>query len=726
MTRLLVHPEARIKIEPLWNGRRRVTVEPNEAVMFVPRRSTDTEYPDELIQAILEAKGPAYLCDEILRDESPTYVQAFLERDLFAYRSPEWFIGRRLLDFGCGAGASTLCLAKLFPRSEIVGVELDPSLVELARRRSRHYGYTHARIVRSPSALELPVGLGVFDAVILSAVYEHLLPKERARLLPQLWNLVKPGGVLFLNQTPHRYFPIETHTTGLPFINYLPDRLALGMARLLSGRIKRDESWDNLLRYGIRGATEGEICSLLADSTATPLLLEPAGHGIRDRIDLWFGALSSDRHRFAKRAIKTGLKVLKQVTGVTLVPMLSLMFQKREERSISANDRTLKICFVSPLGEGLYRPDSRQPFGGAEVQLYLSANELARDPAYAVTALLSVRDQAAIERQDALTVVRRQAKGRLAVEMSRFRQLCAAAMSFGEMFMTFRRIDADVFLHAGAGIEVGAYALICRMMRRKFIFMVASTADLCGPYGAVSGPLKWLYPAGVRLAHAIICRTEDQKAALRKRYGRAGHLIRTAHPIPPETDRPRTTILWAGRIHPLKQPQLFLDAAERLSDRRCVMVGMRDEAHPDLWEAVRRRAAGLRNVSFHADLPLHCMHELFGSAKVFVNTSTHEGFPNTFVQAVLNGVPIVSWIVNPDLVLSRHQIGFCAEGVFDDMVSFISYLCSEEPFYEECRRRARVYGTANHGLEQSVAQLKRLLVSVVSSPAYLTSGEPKR
>lgn len=715
MTRLLVHPEARIKIEPLWNGRRRVTVEPNEAVMFVPWLSTDTEYPDELIQAILEAKGPAYLCDEILRDESPTYVQAFLERDLFAYRSPEWFIGKRLLDFGCGAGASTLCLAKLFPRSEIVGVELDASLVELAQQRSRHYGYTHTRIVRSLSALELPAGLGVFDAVILSAVYEHLLPEERARLLPQLWNLVKPSGVLFLNQTPHRYFPIETHTTGLPFINYLPDRLALGMARLLSGRIKRDESWDNLLRYGIRGATDGEICSLLTGSTAGPLLLEPAGRGIHDRIDLWFMALSSERHRFAKRIIKAGLKALKHVTGVTLVPTLSLMFQKREERSISADDRTRKVCFISPLGEGLYRRDSRQPFGGAEVQLYLSANELARDPAYAVTALLSVREEAGIEQHHSLTVVRRRAKGRLAAEMSRFRQLCAAAISFREMLRTFRLVDADVFLHAGAGMEVGAYALICRLMRRKFIFVVASTADLSDPYGGISGPFKWVYPAGVRLAHAIVCRTEDQQAALRERYGRAGHLIRTAHPIPPETDRPRITILWAGRIHPLKQPQLFLDAAEQLSDLRCVMVGMRDDAHLELWDAVRRRAGTLRNVSFHADLPFHCMDELFGSAKIFVNTSTHEGFPNTFVQAVLNGVPIVSWIVNPDLVLSRHHIGFCADGAFDDMVSFIRRLCSEEPLYDNLRRRARAYGTANHGLDQSVDQLKRLLVSVVSS-----------
>jgi glycosyltransferase involved in cell wall biosynthesis len=295
------------------------------------------------------------------------------------------------------------------------------------------------------------------------------------------------------------------------------------------------------------------------------------------------------------------------------------------------------------------------------------------------------------------------------------RALYGALVSFAEMFLQLRRIGADVFLHAGAGIEVGAYALICRLLRRRFVFIVASTADLSRPDGGVPGSLKWLYPLGVRLAHAVVCRTEDQQAALRERYGREGMLIRTAHPIPPETDARRTTILWVGRIHPLKQPQLFLDLAERLSDWSCVLVGMRDEAHAALLEAVKRRAAGLSNVSFHVDLPLHCVDELFRSARVFVNTSTCEGFPNTFVQATLNGVPIVSWSVNPDLVLSRHHIGLCAEECFDRLVSSVRRLCADERLHDDYRCRARAYGIHNHGLDGSVSRLKRLLVSLTSS-----------
>lgn len=383
-------------------------------------------------------------------------------------------------------------------------------------------------------------------------------------------------------------------------------------------------------------------------------------------------------------------------------------------RPVLASYPTVKICFISPLGDGLYHPGSGYPFGGAEVQCYLSATELARDPIYAVTVLVTVREPSCIEQQPRFTVIRRQARSRLTSKCLTLRTAYRMLLSFIEMLRQLRRIDADVFLHAGAGVEVGAYALICRLLRRRFVFIIASTADLASPDGGVSGPLKWVYPLGVRLAHAIVCRTEDQQAALRERYGREGILIRTAHPVPAETDVQRTTILWVGRIHPLKQPQLFLDLVEQLPKYPCVLIGMRDEAHVDLWEAVRRRAASLGHVAFHANLPFHSVDELFHSAKVFVNTSTHEGFPNTFVQAALNGVPIVSWSVNPDLVLSRHQIGFCAEKSFDQLVSSVRRLCADQRLHDACRRRARTYGIANHSLDQSISEWKRLLISLVS------------
>ncbi len=325
----LNQPDASIDVEELPGGVRRITVHPRKADLFVPRASCETHYSPELIEHILRVKGAAYLCDEIGRDEDPAYVQRDLEMDLRAYFDESDFTGKRILDFGCGSGASTMVLARMFPQTEIVGVELFDELLSVARARARFYHLSNVKLLLSPSGEELPPDVGEFDFVIMSAVYEHLLPNERRTVLPRVWATLKQGGYLFLNLTPYRHFPIEHHTTGLPLLNYLPPRIALSAARKFSNRIDKTEPWEMLLRRGIRGGTEYEILRILRDgSKQQAILLEPTKQGLRDRIDLWHAALSADRLRPVKQAIKTGLKGLKLFTGLTLVPNLSLVIQK--------------------------------------------------------------------------------------------------------------------------------------------------------------------------------------------------------------------------------------------------------------------------------------------------------------------------------------------------------------------------------------------------------------
>jgi len=312
------------RVTALPDGRRRICVEPNVGFALA-RRTWDTSYPLALIREIHSAKG-LYLCDEIMREEDTSYVEHYLRHEVISYVDAADFAGKRVLDFGCGSGASTMVLARILPSCEIVGIELDERLLRTARLRAEHFGRRDVRFLRSPRADAFPDSLGRFDFVMFNAVFEHLLPQERCRLLPLVWRHLNVGGTLFLNQTPHRYAPIETHTTGLPLINYLPDRLALRMARRLSRRVKRDDDWETLLRAGIRGATVREILGILA-TCGSPSLLQPKG-SVGDRIDLWYRKLSR-RNAWLKRSIWLSLKTLKVISGVELTPELALAIRKQ-------------------------------------------------------------------------------------------------------------------------------------------------------------------------------------------------------------------------------------------------------------------------------------------------------------------------------------------------------------------------------------------------------------
>ena len=372
----------------------------------------------------------------------------------------------------------------------------------------------------------------------------------------------------------------------------------------------------------------------------------------------------------------------------------------------------VKVCFISPLGYGLYRPESGVPFGGAEVQFFLLARALSADPAFQVSVLTTVPADAGTERHGALTLVKRMGRSRLSSDGMGTLPGCWSA--FTDMRRTLQAIDADVYLHAGAGVEVGAYALICRILRRRFVFVVASSADLADD--PVRGPLRRMYPLGLRLADAVVCRSEEQWGMLRRAYGLDGVVIRTGHPVPEDpglSETGKSVVLWVGRMHPLKQPGLFLDLAARLPKERFVMVAFPDAAHDSLRAAIRRRGGEMPNVTLHEGVPWSEVGRVFAEAKLLVNTSLYEGFPNTFVQAAMQGTPILSWSVDPDGVLTREGIGVWAAGSLERLAAAAEELCASASLRVDLGRRARRYAEQHHDLGRSADALKALVCRIV-------------
>lgn len=324
----LYHSEGQVLITSQANGRKFVKVCLRDTKLFSPRLEIETSYSEELIALILDVKGAAWLCDEIARDEDLNYLGKLLENDLRAYFNFEDFAGKRILDFGCGSGASSIWLARLFPQCEIVGIELMDDLLSIANGRLEYYGFQKVKFLKSPSGTEIPHDLGAFDLIVMSAVYEHLLPNERKVIMSKLWQVLPDGGFLFFDQTPNRFFPMESHTTMLPLINFLPDKLTLFAARKFSKRTKGDESWETLLRKGIRGATAAEIRKNLSDNETKALMLKPNRTGLSDGVDLWFQSANLKRLYAIKHTMRVALKAINFLTGVAVVPNLALAFQK--------------------------------------------------------------------------------------------------------------------------------------------------------------------------------------------------------------------------------------------------------------------------------------------------------------------------------------------------------------------------------------------------------------
>ena len=299
----------------------------------------ETEFSAPVIEYLLGRIGCSSLADVINRFEDKG-VPATLKSQLFSYFSPEEFRGKRLLDFGCGKGASTFGIAKLLPETEVLGIELVPENIEIAQKIASLQGVGNARFLCSPSGDRLPDGIGQFDYVMLCAVYEHLLPRERQTLMPLLWSAMKEGAAIFINQTPYRYFPLEQHSTGLWFINYLPDSWAHFAARKFAKydpakydrAIQTSPLWEDHLRGGIRGATEWEIIrNLTRASSSKARILQPRAECARDRADYWFRKTGQKRFRFLKKAVASTFRITDKFLGTVPSMNVDVVIQKKAQ-----------------------------------------------------------------------------------------------------------------------------------------------------------------------------------------------------------------------------------------------------------------------------------------------------------------------------------------------------------------------------------------------------------
>lgn len=103
--------------------------------------------------------------------------------------------GERALDIGSGTGSEVAHFAeRVGPDGEAVGVDPNPVMVALARKRAEAAGST-ARFVDG-SVYQLPFPDGMFDAIRCERVYQHL--DDPAAATAEIVRVLRPGGRVLL------------------------------------------------------------------------------------------------------------------------------------------------------------------------------------------------------------------------------------------------------------------------------------------------------------------------------------------------------------------------------------------------------------------------------------------------------------------------------------------------------------------------------------------------
>lgn len=291
----------------------------------------ETQLSCETIRRIAAVQG-RHVRDEIERSENPKYMQRGLA-DLI--REFEIVLEqKRILDFGCGAGAFALNLLRL-GATRVTGVEVDADLLAVAASRLQDFfpgRYQLEKINYIDGEYRMPLGDERFDLVWAHAVMEHVHPRQRGFVLRELWRVLRPGGLLVVDATPNRLWIREDHTSGLPLVNYLPLRIAAGLARRFSPRVPPNQTEEKLLARGFRGCTYWEIRNPLPRAECVNLSER------RKDLALWENLWRKPGDPWGKNLFKKAFAVLfkfsapvlsfLKIPNTAFLPWLALVFRK--------------------------------------------------------------------------------------------------------------------------------------------------------------------------------------------------------------------------------------------------------------------------------------------------------------------------------------------------------------------------------------------------------------
>lgn len=247
------------------------------------------------------------------------------------------------------------------------------------------------------------------------------------------------------------------------------------------------------------------------------------------------------------------------------------------------------------------------------------------------------------------------------------------------------------------------------------MFQLASDMDVDGTFIKTAKLYeRILYNFGIKRADCIIAQSEYQQELLKKNYNQDSIVIKSPYPIE-KIERNKSIppiVLWAGSIKPKwKQPELFLKLAKAIPDARFQMVGG-SSTNKQFYEQIKEEAEKIHNLEFVGFVPSYLdVNKYFNNASIFINTSSVEGFSNTFLQAWGAYTPVVSLNVDPDEIICRYKLGFHS-GTFEQMVRDVKTLLKDEKLREKMGMNGRIYVEREHDIKEILEKYTEIFEDV--------------
>jgi SAM-dependent methyltransferase len=114
---------------------------------------------------------------------------------------------KRILDMGCGTGASTLPAKQCFPEAEVHGIDVGASVLRYAHARAEHLDYPVHFSQQSAESTDFEDAS--FDLIYSGALIHETSNAAVPNIMRECKRLLRPGGVVVHLEVPMRYEDLD-------------------------------------------------------------------------------------------------------------------------------------------------------------------------------------------------------------------------------------------------------------------------------------------------------------------------------------------------------------------------------------------------------------------------------------------------------------------------------------------------------------------------------------
>lgn len=272
-------------------------------------------------------------------------------------------------------------------------------------------------------------------------------------------------------------------------------------------------------------------------------------------------------------------------------------------------------------------------------------------------------------------------------------------------------IKPELILLRGARRQLGPVAMFAKLLNIKMVFLGASDADFKPEKELINDKKsRIIYRWGIKKTDYFILQNNSQKELLQKNYDKNNGII-IPNIWPTKSNEQENSIrdidfLWVGNFRELKRPKWFIKLAEEHPQYKYVMVGGSANGSP-LYKECEKKARLCKNLEFLGRTDFDDVNKLFERTRIYICTSTIEGFPNTFLQSWSNNIPVITTF-DPSNTVKKNKLGLHVES-YEKLKEEANLIIGNAQLQQELKRNIAEYFKVSHNAETMYERLIKML-----------------